>query len=130
MKEDHESMTPLPRKWLPEPAAPADAPEWEALARRIMSAAGPALDRQASADPEAGWAVVLGSWLRPALVFAAASAAIVVVAYQAKPVQGVDRPSVPLAVLASDGDPAALWQSLGITADPVLGLIALQGAPR
>jgi hypothetical protein len=130
MKNDHESMAPLPREWLPEPAAPEEAPEWDALARSIMSAAGPSLDRQASADPEGGRAFVLGSWLRPAMVFAAASAAIAVVAYQAQPVHDVHGPSLPLAVLASVGDPAALWQSLGITADPVLGLIALLGAQR
>jgi hypothetical protein len=65
------------------------------------------------------------------VALAAAAAIVAFAADRARPVQSErGQPSLPLAMLAADGDPAVLWQSVGIEADPVLALIALQDAQR
>lgn len=128
MRDEHETGGRLPREWLPDASAPEYAVEWDVLARGIVAAAAPALEGIAG-DAGNGWHLVLGSWLRPAVALAAAAALIAFAADRARPA-GPGRQSLPLTVLAAGGDPAVLWESVGVRADPVLGLIALQGGWR
>ncbi|MGH7576751.1 MAG: hypothetical protein ACREM1_16710, partial [Longimicrobiales bacterium] len=122
---------PLPREWLPAAAPPEDASEWEAGARRILAAAEPSLWRLSERRPavDATWSMQMGSWWKPAAVMAAAAGAAVAVLVLIDPfgsALAADRGSVSLSVVAAEGDPVALWEALGIEADPVLARIAIQ----
>jgi hypothetical protein len=118
---------PLPREWLPEPLAPDDAADWNAAVSAIMEAAEPKLRALATlpGPEDVSWWSLLGRWWTPAAGLAAAAAAILVIAQQGKQV-GPAPGSLPLNVMAAEGDPAALWEGYGVEADPVLALIALQ----
>lgn len=127
---------PLPREWLPDPAAPParagarDAELWEGRLRRLMSAAEPRLERLRSRG--APWWTPLAAWWRPTLGVAAA-AAVILVMLVGELIGGA--PAAPegsptLAAVAGDGEPAALWIGLGAEADPVLATIALEEGAR
>jgi hypothetical protein len=130
--DDDTSPRPLPRDWLPEAAAPEGTPEWETRAARIIAAAGPAIDRLANRDPrvEATLSTQLGSWWKPAVALAAAAAAMLFVLDQPQAIRESGRGALALGIVAADGEAAGLWQGLGIDADPVLALIALQQPDR
>jgi hypothetical protein len=129
----------LPRDWLPDPQPPEGAPMWEARTRRIMAVAGPELRRLRSggSPDEVTWWSRTGLWWKPAAALAAASTALLLLV--GRPAVFPEPPpgSIPLGLVASDGDPVTLWRALGIQADPVLALIAIrkqgdvtgQGAP-
>jgi hypothetical protein len=122
---------PLPRDWLPDASAPDGAPEWDVTLQRILAAAEPSLRQlqDASTASDVTWSAVLGSWWKPAAAIAAAAALLLLLDgrdTEDRAAQGV----LPLSVMAAQGDPFALWQSLGIEADPVLALIALQQERR
>lgn len=126
---------PLPPAWLPEPSAPAEGdPGREALARRIVRAAGPRLEQLAAESPAqprrpAPWWADLGAWLRPAAGLAAAVAVLLLATEPWRGPADMDRSSPTLAALVTDGDPAALWRAAGTDAHPVLALIALEETP-
>ena len=119
---------PLPREWLPAASAPEDAPEWKDRAARIVAAAEPALHSLENQASAAGVTVasLLGSLWKPAAAILAAAAALLVILDPASPRDSGPGWS-PLSIVAAAGEPFALWEGLGIEADPVLALIALEG---
>jgi len=122
---------PLPRDWLPEATAPEGAPEWDVRVARIIAAAEPTLRRLGKRRSEiaASWPTMLGSWWKSAAALATAAAALL---FMLKP-ETIREPAqgwLPLSVVAAEGEPFALWEGLGISADPVLALIALQQEDR
>ena len=134
MSEPSEGNEPhtLPPSWLPDPQPPDGAVRWEAATRRIMAAAEPELRRLRSrggAAAGASWWSEMGLWWRPAAaVAAAAAAALLVLLERSTAVPGPAPGSVPLGLVASDGDPVTIWRAVGIEADPVLARIAIQGS--
>lgn len=119
---------PLPRAWLPDPHPPEGAPEWNARVGGIMVAAGPELQRLGSrhAAAEVTWSSVMGLWWKPAAALAAAAAALLFLTEHPGAVPESPQGSLALILVAADGDPVTLWGALGIQADPVLALIAIQ----
>jgi len=115
---------PLPREWLPEGAAPHGDAVWEARAASILALTEHAWRAEArrAATP---WLMELGRWISPAALLAASAAVLLLVA-------GNQAPSTPhedaaaLSLITADGDPVALWATLGVPADPVLALLTLE----
>jgi hypothetical protein len=65
-------------------------------------------------------------WWKPAAALALA-ATVLLLSLMRPPGLAESQPeSILLRLVASDGDPVSLWNSLGIQADPVLALIAIQ----
>lgn len=124
---DH-APRPLPRDWLPDATPPDAAAEWAVRVQRIMAAAEPALAKLGNRDDssDAGWPVELGSFWRPAAAVATAATLLLVVADKPRAVRESGYDGLPLSLMAAEGQPVALWEGLGIDADPVLALIALQ----
>lgn len=136
---------PLPREWLPPSLSPEGSPEWETRAARIMTAAGPGLarlqagvgvasgsgltraSRRTAIDANSWWSEV-GRWWKASAALAVASLALLLAV--------VDRPhtgapevtgdALALGFVMAGGDPAGFWHALGIPADPVLALLALE----
>lgn len=124
-RPDEQTPPPLPRVWLPDAAAPADATEWQVMIERIAAASEPGLLRLRDREADVSWPAVLGAWWKPAAVLATAATALLILLDP--PVSGGSASgSLPLSVLAAEGDPVSLWRALGIEADPVLALIAIQ----
>ena len=125
---DDEDVRPLPRDWLPPRQPPEGADVWAARVDRIMSAAGRELRRSSSQGPvtSTSWSTMAG-WWKPAAALAAAALALFFVLRV--PTSRVEIPprSIPLNLVASAGDPVAVWEVVGVEAHPVLALIALQG---
>lgn len=127
-QSDEEAGAPLPRDWLPEAHPPAEDPAWEGEIARILVAADPELVRRAGGTRPAAlprWTEV-GEWWRPALAVAAGAAALFFVVDRPAPTPAVPLDAIALTLVAAQGDPAALWQSLGVRADPVLAHIAME----
>ncbi|MBI4421972.1 MAG: hypothetical protein HY560_14200 [Gemmatimonadetes bacterium] len=129
MKERSEDGAPqaLPRDWLPDPHPSEDAPVWDTRARRIMAAAGPELRRLKGrrSAAEVSWWSMMALWWKSAAAVAAVATALLLVQRPAafpEPPPG----SIPLGLIAADGEPVTLWGALGIQADPVLALIAIR----
>lgn len=122
---------PLPRDWLPEAAPSESDPRWEFRAQRIVAAAEPSLrglgEWRYVVD---AWSTRLGAWWKPAAVLATAAAALFVVLDPSGIREASDHGSLPLSVVAAEGEPFALWEAAGIDADPVLALIAMQASAR
>lgn len=119
---------PLPREWLPDPHPPEGAPVWDARTRRIMAAAGPEIQRlgsRRSAAGATGWSGI-GLWWKPAAALAAAATTLLLLTGRPAEVSEPPPGSIPLSLVASEGDPVALWEALGIRAHPVLARIAIQ----
>jgi len=127
-RSNDNAARPLPRDWLPEATAPEAAPEWEVRAERIVAAAEPTLRRlgERGSEIEVTWSAMLGSWWKPAAAMATAAAALLVMFDLPGILRDTGHGELPLSVVAADGEAFALWQGLGIDADPVLALIALQ----
>lgn len=122
---------PLPRDWLPEATPPDDHPYWEARADRIIAAAEPSLRRRGERSVgDATWSTRLGSWWKPAAVIATAAAALFILLDPIGRLEESSEGSLPLNVMAAEGEPFALWNAAGIDADPVLALIAMQEPAR
>jgi len=120
---------PLPRKWLPEPLPADGETAWELRVDRIMTSLEPGLSRLAALSrlETTPWWEVMGSWWRPAAGMAAAAAVLLLfAARQAPPTEG-DPDAVTLGLIATSGDPVAIWATSGADADPVLALIAWEG---
>lgn len=120
---------PLPREWLPDALPPENHVVWEARASRIVTSA----EREWVVRPSAGagaapWLLEMGKWLRPAAALAAAAIGLLFVMpdspAEIEPGQSADEMALDL--VASGGEPAALWGALGVPADPVLALLALE----
>ena len=131
----HAAPGALPREWLPE-ALPAEGhPVWELRAARIVAAAEPELARlEHRAGGGAGsWLSEMGGWWRPAAALAAAAVGLLFVVADPPPPDStaLSTEGVALTLIVADGDPVALWAALGVPADPVLALLALEdhGAP-
>jgi hypothetical protein len=116
----------LPREWLPDPLPPAGAAEWDVRRERILAAAEPALLRLGESERDAAWPTVLGHWWKPAAALAAAAAALLFLLGRPETLRDSDRDRFPLSVVAAEGEPFALWDGVGIDADPVLALVASQ----
>ncbi len=126
-RSDDNAPRPLPRDWLPDATTPEGAPEWEVRLERIVSAAEPMLGMRGKRGSEIGvaWSTI-GSWWKPAAALATAAAASLFMLYPPKTLRDSGHGWLPLSVMAAEGEPFALWEGLGIDADPVLALIALQ----
>jgi hypothetical protein len=115
---------PLPREWLPEPSPREGDASWEPRVARILAAT----DWHPRSTEAALWGD-LARWWRPsaALAAAAAAALVFVVADVPRP-EPTSAPSggLALTMIASDGNPVALWAALGIAADPLLALLVLE----
>lgn len=129
---------PLPRKWLPEARAPEGAPVWELRLERILEAAEPRLrersrsgnaaSRGESGADDANWPDVLGAWWRPAAGLAAAAATVSILLLGGlRTGPEVDVQAAFMQIVVSAGEPGALWEGIGIEADPVLAAIVLEG---
>lgn len=127
-RSKNETARPLPRGSLPD-SLPLDGdPKWEESVERIMAAAGPGLRTLGSRRSAAAvtWWSSVGLWWKSAAVLAAASLALFLLV--GRGVRSSEPPpsSIPVALVASDGDAVMLWEIFGVQADPVLALIALR----
>lgn len=116
--------------WLPDPVPPEEDPEWGRRVARILVAAEPRFARMAGGTPQATetWLSEMGGWWRPVAAFAAAAVAFLLFVTEA-PRPGTDAiepDAMVLTILASNGDPAAIWAALGVPADPVLALLTFE----
>lgn len=127
---DGAPVAPLPREWLPEPVLPGGHVARDASAARILGALELEWARHtARGQPDASrWVSDLGRWLRPAAALAAAAIALLFVLddYRTHPSSTHAADEMALSLVASHGDPAALWAALGVPADPVLALLTLE----
>jgi hypothetical protein len=125
--DDAPEPAPLPRGWLPEATPREGTPLWEITVVRVMAATEMRASTLLDLRPPSAWPSVLGSWWRPAAALAAAAAALLwmIPTEPSSPLPGAGE--LPLSVMATKGDPAALLAGLGVEADPVLALIALEG---
>ena len=132
-EHNHDSSTvpdapyaePLPREWLPEGVAPEGDAVWEARTERILALtehAWPAEARRTTTR----WLPELSRWLSPAAALAASAAALLLAAGNRASVPAQDADAAALSLITADGDPVALWATLGVTADPVLALLTLE----
>jgi hypothetical protein len=60
------------------------------------------------------------------LALAAGAAALFFAVDRPAPSPGAPLDAIALTLVAAEGNPAALWQSLGVRADPVLAHIAME----
>jgi hypothetical protein len=123
-------VAPLPREWLPEPVLPGGHVAWDASAARIVGALELEWAKHtARGQPDAShWVSDLGRWLRPAAALAAAAITLLFVLDDPRthPSSTHAADEMALGLVASHGDPAALWATLGVPADPVLALLTLE----
>jgi hypothetical protein len=117
---------PLPREWLPEGAAPDGDAVWEERAARILARTELAWEHREA--PRTPWLTDLGRWLSPAAALAASAAALLLAAGNRAVYDRTtpDADAVALSLITADGDPVALWATIGVTADPVLALLTLE----
>jgi hypothetical protein len=119
----------LPRHLLPDALPPSDATELVAMRERIMERAGGDLELLRIAGAQQNdWAGVFAAWLRPAAGLACAAGVLLFVMIQSAPAPPRSPGAVALGVLATGGEPVALWNALGVEADPVLALFAYEEA--
>jgi hypothetical protein len=121
-------IDPLPREWLPEALAPESHAVWDAHTARVLAAAEREWQiRESGVAGVASWLSEMGGWLRPVAALAAAAVVLAVVLTDRRtlvaPSQAAD--DMALELVASGGEPSALWATLGVRADPVLALLAL-----
>lgn len=122
---------PLPRAWLPEGLPPAHDAYWEDAAARTVVTLEPFLAaRKARAEPGArSWVSEMGDrWGAAALLAAAAVVLLLGVGTREPSIEPLPGPDDrALVLLAVEGDPARLWEELGVAADPVLAWLAFEG---
>ncbi|HUF51003.1 MAG TPA: hypothetical protein VMN60_09235 [Longimicrobiales bacterium] len=116
------TIPPLPRDLLPDATAPANAPGWQDRLERIVALNEPQLQRL-RAQNEMHWSTQLGHWWKAAAAIVLAATALLL-ALERPAARG--QTELPLSVMAADGEPFAIWTGVGLEADPVLALIALQ----
>lgn len=140
MKKNDQVPDPLPKDWLPTSPVPPreDETYWTARLQALMAEAEPMLaEHRRPRVRQVSWLEALAARWRPAVGAAFALAASLVLALAV----GVGRTertaphppqpgSVVLATIVSGGEPAALWQSAGVEADPTLALMALENGGR
>jgi hypothetical protein len=119
---------PLPSEWLPDGAPPDSDPVWGVRTERILGAAELEWARLVARQQTTAWLSEMGSWLRPAAVLAAAAAALLFATSDRVTYAGpaISADDVALRLVAAEGDPVAIWTTLGVTADPVLALLTLE----
>jgi hypothetical protein len=127
--ESGSATDPLPREWLPDALPPENHVVWDSRASRILTSAEHVWRvPHSSGAGAAPWLREMGGWLRPAAALAAAAVALLLVLPDAsadiEPAQAADQ--MALGLVASGGEPAALWAALGVPADPVLALLTLE----
>jgi len=117
-------------QWLPTGLPPAAHPVWEARVSRTLVATESAMVRleHGFLTGEGSWWWEMGRWWQPAAVLAAAAIALLITVSDREVPGSGDDPAhgVALTLIASEGDPVALWEALGIPADPVLALLTLE----
>ena len=138
-RSEHGAPQPLPPGWLPDPHPPEGDPRWDQRIERIMATVGQELRslRTPRSAIEATWWSVMARWWKRAAALAAVSTALLLLVERPAVLPEPAPGSIPLGLVASDGDPVTLWGAVGIQADPVLAQIAIreqidltrQGAP-
>jgi len=125
-RDEHHAVR---EEWLPDRQPPAGAPIWDARLRRILAEVDPEMRRRTSrgTSGDVSWWTEIARWRNAAAAFAAAAAVALVLAELSRAPRSVPSDALLLDVVASDGDPAALWRAAGIPADPALALAALAG---
>lgn len=136
MKKNDQVPDPIPHEWLPaSPVAPQeDEAYWDERLRSLMAEAEPVLAEYRRSRRRASWLDALAVRWRPAVGGAFAFAASLVLALVLGEGRGGSQPSgaqgqaraMVLATVVSGGEPAALWRSAGVPADPTLALMALE----
>lgn len=122
---------PLPKEWLPESPVPpeADSAYWDGRVRTLMAAAEPVLaTRKTARSRSVSWLEALAMrWrLATAGALALAAAAVAALALGVRRAPSPDPQAMVLAALVSEGEPAALWEGAGVSADPTLAFLALE----
>jgi hypothetical protein len=123
---------PLPRSWLPAPRPGEDDAYWDGYAARVLAELEPLMAaRSTGAVGRArSWVSEIGDrWGAAGLLAAAAVATLVVVGMRERAAEPSmpGRDEVTLALVAAEGDPAMMWEGLGIPADPLLARLTLAG---
>jgi hypothetical protein len=122
---------PLPRAWLPQGLPPAHDAYWEAAAARTVATLEPFLAaRKARAESGArSWVSEMGDrWGAAALLAAAAVVLLLGTGTREPALEPLPTPDHrALVLLAVEGDPAKLWEELGMAADPVFAWLAFEG---
>ena len=119
---------PLPREWLPDPQPSESDPRWSEAIERIMAAAAPELRTLGSrrSTVQLTWWAEMARWRAPAAALAAAATAFFLLTWRSAALPESPTSSILLELVATNGDPAALWRARGIEVDPVLAWVALQ----
>ena len=122
--------------WLPDPIPSEDHPEWDRRTARILAAAEPELIRMFGPARTVGppatvteaWLSEIGGWWRHGAALAAAAVGfLLLVTEPPRPSPNANEAeAMALTILASDGDPTAIWTAWGVAADPVLALLTLK----
>ena len=129
MKESHDAAPrPLPREWLPDRQPSEADPSWRRQIERIMAAAAPELQvlRSGRSAAQLTWWSEMARWRTPAAALAAAAAALFLLTWRPAALPESPTSSILLELVATNGEPAALWRARGIEVDPVLAWVALQ----
>lgn len=121
-------LRPLPREWLPDPQPSEEDPRWSQQIAQIMAAARPELRqlRNRRSAVQVTWWSEMARWYAPAAALAATAMAVVLLTRRPAALPESLAGSIPLELVATNGDPVALWRARGIEADPVLAWVALQ----
>ena len=119
---------PLPRDWLPDPQPTEADPSWREQIERIMAAAAPELRtlRSRRSAAQLTWWSEMARWCAPAAALAAAATTFFLLSWRPGAPPESPPGSILLELVATNGDPVALWRARGIEADPVLAWVALQ----
>jgi hypothetical protein len=72
------------------------------------------------------WWSEMARWRTPAAALAAAAAAFFLLTWRPAALPEAPPGSILLELVATNGDPVALWTARGVEADPVLAWVALQ----
>jgi hypothetical protein len=137
MSEDRSDMgdtpdiageAPLPREWLPDGVEAEGHEVWEARTARVLAFTSLEWRRAEGRARAMPWLTEVGHWVGPAAALAAAAAALLLVGSNRAATLGrtPQADAVALSLVATGGDPVALWAALGVNADPVLALLTLE----
>jgi hypothetical protein len=123
---------PLPTDWLPEALPPEGDSVWDSRTERILAMAERNRTvRESVGSVAASWPSEMGGWLTPAAALAAAALALAFLTSSPPRIEpSPTADAMALGIVASDGEPAALWAALGVQADPVLARLALEDHSR
>lgn len=127
-RSNDDAPRPLPRDWLPDPLPSEADSSWSQRLDRIMAAAAPELRvlRSRRSTVQLTWWSEMARWRMPAAALAAAATAVFLLTWRSSALPESPPGSILLELVATNGDPAALWRARGAEVDPVLAWVALQ----